>query len=68
MRRQFRIVPAMKPSRRQRETAQLTPAERLHRFAQLQARADALLAAAPEGLRRFHERNRRQRRIHAQPH
>jgi hypothetical protein len=42
----------------------LSPAERMERFAALQKRAFALLAASPEGYRRFWERNLRKRRIH----
>ena len=43
----------------------LTPRERLQRFAELQRRAFKLLAASPEGRRRYWERNLRQRCIHA---
>jgi len=44
--------------------AGLTPTQRLERFADLQRRAVRLLAASPDGYRRFWERNLRQRRIH----
>jgi hypothetical protein len=43
----------------------LSPAARMERFAALQKRAFALLAASPEGYRRFWQRNLRKRRIHA---
>jgi hypothetical protein len=51
--------------RRLQECARLTPRERLERFAALQRRAMQLLAASPEGYRRYWERNLRQRSIHA---
>jgi hypothetical protein len=44
--------------------AVLTPRERLERFAALQRRAMQLLAASPEGYRRYWARNLRQRSIH----
>jgi hypothetical protein len=51
--------------RRSQEIACLTPRERLERFVALQRRAMQLLAASPEGYRRYWERNLRQRSIHA---
>ena len=51
--------------RRSQETARLTPRERLERFVALQRRATQLLAASPEGYRRYWARNLRQRSIHA---
>ena len=42
--------------RRSQEAAQLTPRERLERFAELQRRAMQLLAASPDGYRRYWER------------
>jgi hypothetical protein len=51
--------------RRSQDTARLTPRERLERFATLQRRAMQLLAASPEGYRRYWARNLRQRSIHA---
>jgi hypothetical protein len=47
------------------DIARLTPRERLERFAALERRAMQLLAASPEGYRRYWERNLRQRSIHA---
>ena len=47
------------------DTARLTPRERLERFVALQRRAMQLLAASPEGYRRYWARNLRQRSIHA---
>jgi hypothetical protein len=47
------------------DASRLTPAERMERFAALQRRAFRSLEASPEGLRRFRERNLRQRAIHA---
>jgi hypothetical protein len=47
------------------DTARLTPRERLERFVALQRRARQLLAASPEGYRRYWVRNLRQRSIHA---
>jgi hypothetical protein len=44
-----------------------TPTQRLERFVALQRRAARILAASPDGYRRFWERNLRQRRIHASP-
>ena len=52
--------------RRSQDTARLTPRERLERFAALQRRAMQLLAASPEGYRRYWTRNLRQRSIHAE--
>jgi len=46
------------------DALRLTPAERMERFADLQRRAFRLLEASPDGLRRFRERNLRQRAIH----
>ncbi|MBM3888845.1 MAG: hypothetical protein FJ388_06925 [Verrucomicrobia bacterium] len=46
------------------DAARLTPQERLEKFVRLQQRAARLLAASPDGFRRFWERNLRQRRIH----
>ena len=51
--------------RRSQDTARLTPRERLERFAALQRRAMQLLAASPEGYRRYWARNLRQRSTHA---
>ncbi|MCC6125375.1 MAG: hypothetical protein IT426_10460 [Pirellulales bacterium] len=51
--------------RRLQNTLGLTPRERLERFVALQRRALQLLAASPEGYRRYWERNLRQRSIHA---
>ena len=51
--------------RRSQDTARLTPRERLERFTALQRRAMQLLAASPEGYRRYWARNLRQRSIHA---
>jgi hypothetical protein len=48
------------------DTARLTPRERLERFVALQRRAMQLLAASPDGYRRYWERNLRQRSIHAE--
>ena len=48
-----------------RQAIRLTPQERLERFVELQRRANQLLAMSPEGVRRFFERNLKQRRIHA---
>jgi len=58
---------AMRPQQQPpaRQSLHLTPQERLQRFVELQRRANQLLAASPEGIRRFIERNLRQRRIHA---
>jgi hypothetical protein len=50
--------------RRSQDTARLTPRERLERFVALQRRAMRLLAASPEGYRRYWARNLRQRSIH----
>jgi hypothetical protein len=47
------------------DAARLTPRERLERFAALQRRAAQLLAASPEGRRKYWERNLRERSIHA---
>jgi hypothetical protein len=47
------------------DTAASSPAARMARFAALQKHAFALLAASPDGYRRFWERNLRKRRIHA---
>jgi hypothetical protein len=49
----------------QREIRALSPVLRMARFAELQARALALLVASPEGYRTFWQRNLRKRRIHA---
>lgn len=51
--------------RRSQVIARLTPRERMERFVALQRRAMQLLAASPEGYRRYWERNLRQRSIHA---
>jgi hypothetical protein len=51
--------------RRLQDIARLTPRERLERFTALQRRAMQLLAASPEGYRRYWTRNLRQRSIHA---
>jgi hypothetical protein len=51
--------------RRLQEISRLTPRERLERFVVLQRQAMQLLAASPEGYRRYWERNLRQRSIHA---
>lgn len=48
-----------------RETTASSPAERMARFAALQKRAFALLAASPEGYRRFWRRNLQKRSVHA---
>jgi hypothetical protein len=48
-----------------RDAARRTPRERLDRFALLQRRGMRLLAASPEGYRRYWERNLRQCSIHA---
>ncbi|MGO9108257.1 MAG: hypothetical protein ACLP9L_03395 [Thermoguttaceae bacterium] len=47
-----------------RDTARLTPRERLDRFIALQRRAGQLLAASREGYRQYWMRNLRQRSIH----
>jgi hypothetical protein len=47
------------------DAARITPRERLERFVELQRRSMQLLAASPEGYRRYWERNLRQRSIHA---
>ncbi len=47
-----------------RDTARLTPRERLERFVALQRRARQLLAASREGQRQYWVRNLRQRSIH----
>ena len=57
--------PTTEERRRSQETARLTPRERLERFVALQRRAMQLLAASPEGYRRYWARNLRQRSIHA---
>ncbi len=57
--------PTTEDRRRSQDTARLTPRERLERFAALQRRAIQLLAASPEGYRRYWGRNLRQRSIHA---
>jgi hypothetical protein len=46
------------------DTSRLTPRERLERYVELQRRAMQLLAASPDGYRRYWERNLRQRSIH----
>jgi hypothetical protein len=51
--------------RRSQNTSCLTPRARLERFVELQRRAMQLLAASPEGYRRYWARNLRQRSIHA---
>jgi len=43
------------------DTLRLTPRQRLERFVELQRRAMQLLAASPDGYRRYWERNLRQR-------
>jgi hypothetical protein len=48
-----------------RDARALSPAQRMARFADLQKQAFALLAASPEGYRRFWHRNLQKRRIHA---
>jgi len=48
-----------------KEMTALSLANRMERFAELQKRAFALLAASPEGYRRFWQRNLQKRRIHA---
>ena len=57
--------PTTEDRRRSQEIARLTPRERLERFVALERRAMQLLAASPEGYRRYWERNLRQRSIHA---
>ena len=57
--------PTTEDCRRSQDTARLTPRERLERFAALQRRAMQLLAASPEGYRRYWARKLRQRSIHA---
>ena len=52
--------------RSSQDTWRLTPAERMARFVELQRRAMQLLAASPEGYRRYWERNIRKRSIHAE--
>jgi hypothetical protein len=47
------------------DALRLTPRQRLERFAELQRRAMRLLAASPDGYRRYWERNLRQRRTDA---
>lgn len=47
-----------------RQAFSLAPQERLERFVELQRRANQLLALSSDGVRRFFERNLRQRRIH----
>jgi len=49
----------------QQELRALSPPDRMARFAALQERAFALLAASPEGYRPFWRRNLQKRRIHA---
>lgn len=49
------------------DTARLTPRQRLQRFVELQRRAMQLLAASPDGYRRYWERNLRRRRTDAKP-
>jgi hypothetical protein len=44
-----------------KDTLRLTPRQRLERFVELQRRAMQLLAASPDGYRRYWERNLRQR-------
>ena len=56
---------ATEDRRRSQDTARLTPRERLERFVALQRRAMQLLAASPEGYRRYWVRNLRHRSIHA---
>jgi hypothetical protein len=41
----------------------MSPAERMARFAELQKKAFALLAASPSGSRHFLQRNLRKRRV-----
>jgi len=48
--------------RRSENMIRLTPRERLARFVGLQERAMQLLAASPDGYRRYWERNLRRRR------
>ena len=57
--------PTTEDRRRSQATARLTPRERLERFAALQRRAMLLLAASPEGYRRYWERNLPGTSIHA---
>ena len=52
----------MEDDRRSKEAWRLTPRERLDRFVELQRRAMELLAASPEGYRRYWERNIRKAR------
>ena len=47
------------------DTARLTPRQRLERFVELQRRAMQLLAASPDGYRRYWERNLHRRRTDA---
>jgi hypothetical protein len=50
---------------RSRDTASLSPGERMARFVALQRSALALLSSSPQGYREFWARNLRQRRVHA---
>ena len=59
------MEPTAKDRRPSKYSADSTPRERLERFAELQRRAMQLLAASPDGYRRYWERNLRQRSIHA---
>jgi hypothetical protein len=48
-----------------RDITASSPSQRMARFAELQKRAFALLAAFPEGYQRFWRRNLRKRSVHA---
>jgi hypothetical protein len=48
-----------------REMTPSSPSQRMARFAELQKRAFALLAASPEGYQRFWRRNLQKRSVHA---
>jgi hypothetical protein len=58
--------PTTEDRRRSQDIARLTPRERLERFAALQRQAMQLLAASPEGYRRYWARNLRERSIHGE--
>jgi len=49
----------------EQEIRAVSPASRMARFIELQKRAFALLAASPDGCRRFWQHNLQKRRIHS---
>ncbi|MEZ6135576.1 MAG: hypothetical protein R3C53_11770 [Pirellulaceae bacterium] len=59
---QLQATLAATAEKRRRRDRRLSPAERMERFARLQALAEETLAANPEALTAFHRRNRQQRR------